>query len=134
MTAGRTDADGKASPLEREKIRKAEGWSLSEDELVARYYPENGGAWERWWCNGGDLLEGRTYKALNSRAFKLGVRCRYHGRKSWTHAEDEAALRALASVCRETGRSPIAVVRRLDHLAQKHMARLRAERLGVLDG
>lgn len=109
------------------------GWTLGDDGLIASNYPDHGPSWERWWCNGGDLLEGRSYSAIVARASRIGVRCTYRGPKSWRRDQDEVALRAVAEVCRMTGKSPVAVVRRMDHLVEAHMARLRAERLGVVD-
>lgn len=80
--------------------------------------------WDRW----EDLLPSRTQRAIQNRAQKLGVRCRYRGPKSWRKSEDRAAVAALAEVCRTTGRSPEAVIRRLDHLVHEIRKKNRKER------
>lgn len=106
-------------------------WKIHEDELITKYYPENGLSFDRWWFNGGDLLEGRSKSAVGNRACKLGVQCIYHGPKTWRRDQDRLALMMLARLCKETGKTPVACVRRLEHLTQQHMMRLRADRLGV---
>lgn len=74
------------------------------------------------------LLPSRTRRAIQNRAQKLGVRCRYRGPRSWRKSEDRAAVTALAEVCRTTGRTPEAVIRRLDHLIHMRRKHMREER------
>lgn len=105
-------------------IAKNPNWSASEDDVIRTWYPEYGMSWDRW----EDLLPSRTQRAIQNRAQKLGVRCRYRGPKSWRKSEDRAAVAALAEVCRTTGRTPEAVIRRLDHLVHEMRKKNRKER------
>lgn len=105
-------------------IAKSPDWSASEDDVLRTWYPEYGMKWDRW----DDLLPSRTRRAIQNRAQKLGVRCRYRGPKSWRKSEDRAAVAALAEVCRTTGRTPEAVIRRLDHLIHMRRKHMRKER------
>lgn len=105
---------GRAERRERD-IAKNPDWSASEDDVIRTWYPEYGMRWDRWET----LLPSRTMRAIQNRAQKLGVRCRYRGPKSWRKSEDRAAVAALAEVCRTTGRTPEAVIRRLDHLVHE---------------
>lgn len=102
----------------------ASRWSMDEDELIRRWYPEKGPSWEKW----AEMLPGRTYKAINVRAGRIGVRCDYRGPRTWTKSEDRSAVTALAEVCKTTGRSPESVIHRLDHLVHESRRALRAKR------
>lgn len=88
-------------------------WTTGEIDALERWYPEYGTQCKRWECNGGDLLRGRSSRAIAAKAARMGVRCEYQGPKSWTKAQNRAALAWLASTCRDTGCGPYAV---LDHL------------------
>lgn len=100
-------------------------WTPDEDAALERWYPEYGTKCKRWACNGGELLTGRSRKAINIRACKLGVGCRYHGPRVWPHAHDRMALAMLADVCRETGRTPYQVLRHLHSLVESNRKRSR---------
>ena len=110
-------------------MAKSPNWTEEEDGLLRKWYPEKGPRWERW----AELLPRRTYKGINMRALKIGVSCNYRGPRSWTKAEDRAAVSLLAEVCRTTGRSPEAVIRRLDHLMHRRRDELRRRRTAEID-
>lgn len=88
-------------------------WTTGEIDALERWYPEYGTQCKRWECNGGDLLRGRSSRAIAAKAARMGVRCDYQGPKSWTKAQNRAALAWLAGTCRDTGCGPYAV---LDHI------------------
>lgn len=94
-------------------------WTTKEDLAIMAYYPEVGPSWHRWWCNGGEYLEGRSRDAIVSHAKKLGVASNYHGPKSWTKAQDRVVVAMLAQVCKSVNKSPMAVVRRLERLIRR---------------
>lgn len=108
----------------RSSIARNPDWTTRENELIYRYYPEHGPKWEEW----KRLLPLRTYRSIQVHANKLGVRCRYRGPRSWRKSEDRAAVALLIGVCRTTGRSPEAVIRRLDHLVRQMRKKKRKER------
>lgn len=89
-------------------------WTPEENEILSKWYPEYGPSWHRWPV----LLPGRTYRAIVKQAARLGVSSRYRGPMSWTKVEDRMAVAMLAEVCRNTGRSPNAVINRLAHLVR----------------
>lgn len=99
--------------------RAGSDWTTRQEGLLERYYPEKGPSWEGW----AELMPGRTRQAISQHAHKMGLRCLYRGPKSWTKAEDRLAVAMLAKVCMETGRTPIAVVRRLDWLIERNRRR-----------
>lgn len=96
-------------------------WATWENELLHKWYPEFGPSWDRW----AELLPNRTYKARVNQAAKIGAKYRYRGPKSWTKAEDRLAVAMLAEVCKETKRSPNAVIHRLAHLIRLNRERSR---------
>lgn len=104
-------------------MAKNPSWSQDEDDLIRKWYPEEGPAWSEW----GRLLPLRSYRAIQQRASKIGVGCIYRGPRSWRKSEDRAAVSMLAEVCRTTGRSPEAVIRRLDHLMHEIRKRRREQ-------
>lgn len=99
-------------------------WTPEENEHIWKWYPEKGPKWEGW----SKLLPLRSEKAIQQHASKIGVRCIYRGPQSWRRSEDRCAVSALAEVCRTTGRSPEAVIRRLDHLVHEMRKKSRKER------
>lgn len=101
-------------------------WSEEEIDALERWYPEYGTRCPRWECNGGELLHGRTKRAIAVKAERIGLRCRYQGPRIWTKAQDRAALEMLARVCRETGKSPYQVLGHLRSLVENNQRRARA--------
>lgn len=104
------------------------GFDEREALVVAREYPVHGATWGRWWCNGGDLLPGRSRASIHQFASANGVRFRSRrGSREWSEAEDCAALLDLAELAADLDRSPAAVVNRLARLMQRQRMRRRLE-------
>lgn len=90
-------------------------WTTGEEDALRRYYPEHGPSWDGW----GKMLPRRSRNSISQHACKLGVKCLYRGPKSWTKAQDRMAVAMLVEVCKETHRSPDAVISRLRWLVRK---------------
>ena len=105
-------------------IAKNPDWSEHEEYLIRKWYPEKGPSWDAW----RKMLPNRTYRAIQQHANRLGVKCIYRGPKSWTKSEDRTAMSALVEVCKTTGRTPEAVIRRLDHIMHEARKKHRKER------
>ena len=90
------------------------GWTAEEDAVIAEYYPTEGG-------EGCAERLMRTPSACAARARRIGVRStKIRGRsRPWTDEEERAITRHLVAACRETGRSPMAVIRHQEWLLRK---------------
>lgn len=96
-------------------------WTPEEDAAIAKYYPGHGNSEELR-----SALPDRTPRAISMRACQLGIQAGVRGPRSWRPEEDKVAVALLARACRETGRTPLAVIRRLEWLVRKAQARGKA--------
>ena len=89
-------------------------WTPEEDAVIAELYPTRG---EKECAK----VLGRSERACSSRAKRIGVRSlTNHGRSNpWTDREERVIVARLAQACRETGRSPMAVIRHSEWLLRK---------------
>ena len=85
-----------------------------EDEVIARVYPITG-------ARGCSKVLGRSEASCASRANRLGIRTPSpRGRANpWTVREEKIVAACLLRACRETGRSPMAVIRHMEWLVRK---------------
>lgn len=94
-------------------------WTPGEDAAIRRLYPGRGAGSPEVRA----ALPGRTARAVAQRACELGVASGVRGPNPWTPEEDRAAVAHLAAVCRETGRTPVAVCHHLEWLVRKARGR-----------
>lgn len=106
-------------------------WTEKDREDLRRLYPEYGGVCHRWECNGGNLIPGKSRNSIVSMASHMGIKCRYRGPHDWTHAQNRMALQMLATVCRETGKSPYEVLGHLRSIVQNNQRGYRSSDFGA---
>lgn len=89
-------------------------WTPEEDAVIAELYPTRG-------AKECAKALGRSEVACSSRAKRIGARSlTNHGRSNpWTSREERVIVARLAQACRETGRSPMAVIRHSEWLLRK---------------
>lgn len=97
---------------------RGQAWRLSEDHILATYYPTHGHCWVGW----RDVLPGRSPVAIQERARRLGVRTGLE----WDERSRKRLLRGILEVAQRVGRSPRACVAEL--------ARLELWKDGLLEG
>jgi hypothetical protein len=73
---------------------RASVWSEQEDALLREHYVSKGGPWVT------EQLTERTYKAVQQRAVKLGLKHRSH--KYWTTKEDRLLIEHFPAMGRKT--------------------------------
>ena len=95
--------------------RRWQGW---EDDVIRSFYPTEG-------AKGCARRLGRSAPSCAARAARIGVRSvhRYGRGHPWSKEDEEFCAQHLASMCRFTRRSPIAVCNHMIYLTQKARCR-----------
>ena len=97
-----------------------QAWTEEERRRLSELWPEHGRDWDGW----ASALPGHTPSAVEAQARSMGLRVKRR-RNQWTKVEDAAILRTLLRLSRETGRTPGAIVGRLDALRRAQRAKER---------
>ena len=109
-------------------------WTEEELAALREHYPSHGPSWEGW----SELLHGRSYSAIVSRASVLGAVTRHHSGSRWSAREDERLVElarsgATARECSDAlpGRTIFSVNKRLDLLGMRNVGWTEGEDEGL---
>lgn len=93
---------------------RGKGYRPEEDDVIRRLYPTSG-------ATACARKLGRTECSVQSRASRLGVRCRSVRRERWTEEQERYCLSQLVSMSRITGHTPLGIIRHVETIIRRRM-------------
>lgn len=95
---------------------RGQRWPEADKEALRRLYAAHGPSWDGW---ARELSQDYGRNAVKSMAQRMGLR----RMRAWTPEDDRVLVASLADVCRRLGRTPLAVVGRVQCLVERSRGR-----------
>ena len=95
---------------------RGKGYRPEEDDVIRSQYPTSG-------ASACARVLGRSECSVQSRASKLGVRCRTVRRERWTEEQERYCLSQLISMSRFTGHTPLSIIRHVETMVRRRVVK-----------